>query len=145
MYTYIYIVCMYIYIHRILLNRSLSYTIGALFTQQSLRRTANSSAHSPHSLSYTERKKEKENGGGRRPGETHPPSCTLTFALLCSLRVYGGADPLAVDRVRRVIRSQGVESAVGRGGQGGRKRARRRLAVRMVSRAERTQRRRRIR
>lgn len=58
------------------------------------------------------------------------------------LGVHGSADSLSVNRVRRVIRSQGVESAVRRGREGGRQRARRRFAVRMVSGAEGAQRRR---
>lgn len=54
--------------------------------------------------------------------------------------MYGGADPLAVDRVRRVIRSQSVESAVWRRGQRCWKRPRRRFPVRMISGAQRAER-----
>lgn len=55
--------------------------------------------------------------------------------------MYGSADSLPVNRVRRVIRSQGVESAVRRGSERGRERARR-FTVRMISGAEGAERRR---
>lgn len=103
---------------------------------------------------YTEKKKgtekERRGGGNEKRKKTVPSRVILSRTIPAApprgtyirLRVHGSADSLSVNRVRRVIRSQGVESAVRRGRQRGRQRARRWFAVRMVSGAEGAQRRR---
>lgn len=133
MYTYIY---MYIYIYRILLNKFVWYTL-AIYTTVSLSQTAIFVLPRFHLCTHfsncTLRKRKRQIKGGRgtkvrmtREKKREIPSRIIILSSRppsgrpAVLGVHSSADSLPVDRVRRVIRSQGVESAVRRGGERGR-------------------------
>lgn len=105
MYTYIYI---YIYIYRILLNKSVLYTV-AIYTTVLDGRLVHQFAHFP--TVHCEKEKETEKKREEReevPFEKILPPFPFQSSLpqdISILGMYGGADSLSVNRVRRVIRS----------------------------------------